>query len=104
MAVSDWNQANSNRSYPFIKNNSASGVPYDAILDARFFIVNPESDEVKVWLHGMEIQSDKRIFVFKTSEGTTIQFDVPNSDQIQCIWNTNSNEISGYCVFGPSTK
>ena len=101
MAISDWNQANANRSYPFIKTSTSREVPYNAILDARFFVINPKTEPVKIWLTEMGTQPSKRVFVFKNSDGNTIRFDVPHSKENQCIWNTDDPELSGYCVFGP---
>lgn len=99
MAISDWNTSNSNRYYPFVTNYDAHKLNNDEILDARFFVVNPASADVKVWLAKAEYLSDSRIYTFKNSDNGVLEFRVPNSDTVQTVWSSN-DDWNGYCVFG----
>ena len=105
MAVSDWNTANSERSYPFQKNPEASGLETHEILDARFFIVNSEYEKPSVWLASREETESHKIYTFRTSafqEGSMsdLVFRVEKKPYAQCIWNTDQESWNGYCVFG----
>lgn len=98
--MADWNTSNQNRFYPFQTNYGASGLNNSEILDARFFIVNPSGDAPSVWLHSRENEETRRTYVFQNSEGGTMTFTVPDSEEAQCIWNTDEEGWNGYVVFG----
>lgn len=100
MAVSDWNTANANRSYPFIKNNSAHGLDDNEILDARFFVLSPRQPEVTVWLSKKEDNGSSRSYTFSNSLGQNMTFTLGYNTQDTTIWNTDSMEWIGYCVIG----
>ena len=105
MAISDWNTANSHRSYPFQENPEASGLRPDEILDARFFIVNPEFENPEVWLHQKRTGDGFRLYTFMTSAfsgplRSTLTFRVPDSEESQCVWNMDNEDWNGFCVFG----
>ncbi|MDO4568772.1 MAG: hypothetical protein Q4D38_00130 [Planctomycetia bacterium] len=99
MAHTDWNVINSYRDYPFCPTDN-SNLPSDAILDCKFFIINPEILPPKVWLHSYLKEESRRIFVFKNTDNQEMTFYVPDSEEWQCIWNTNDPAWYGFVVFG----
>lgn len=101
MAVSDWNTANSERAYPFQENPEASGVASNEILDARFFIVNPQKEQPIVWLAEREETDTTRTYIFRTSAlESALVFVVEKKPYAQCVWNQTDDSWNGYCVFG----
>lgn len=101
--MSDWCTQNSNRSYPFVQNADEGRLSNSEILDCRFYITNPETTDLKVFLKSKEITEEGRIYTFchKTEAGErTLAFTVPDGDDWQCIWNTDDPNFYGFIIAG----
>ena len=97
MAISG--QSNLNRYYPFITNWSADKLKNDEIIEAHFFIVNPQKKTVSVWLKSAEYNDDNRVYVFENTEGNTLEFQVPDSEETLTVWSSEPT-WNGFCTFG----
>lgn len=100
MAVSDWNTANANRTYPFIRTTTATELESGEILDARFFVLSPIQSDVTVWLSRKEDTGSDRSYTFENSLGHTLTFSTPYNQEAVTIWNTEDKNWIGYCVIG----
>lgn len=99
--MSDWCNQNSNRSYPFVQNPDETRLSNSEILDCRFYITNPKTADLKVFLQSKETTEEGIVYTFchKTeTEDLTVSFTVPESEDWQCIWNTDNPEFYGFII------
>ena len=102
--MTGWCNQNENRSYPFIKNRDATRLSNSEILDCRFYITNPENElDLKVFLKSKKEIENGIVYTFCHKIGTdehTLSFIVPESDDWQCIWNTDDPRFYGFIIAG----
>ena len=101
--MTDWCNQNANRGYPFVQNEDESRLANSEILDCRFYITNPETDDLKVFLKSKEETEEGIIYTFchKTeNDEITLSFEVPESNGWQCIWNTDDPQFYGFIIVG----
>lgn len=96
--MNDWYNANENRSYPFIENNSDS-LPKKEIVDCRFFLKNAK--DTTVYLSSRETSGDNIIYTFKTDVGD-IELTVPQTPDYKVV-KFNEEFGYGFVVFGDTT-
>lgn len=97
--MANWYDENAHLYYPFITNQNVSSFP--EIADCRFFITNPETRELKVFLHEFIDEGDHCTFTFHAKDGETLKtlsFEADKTEDWQCVWNTDDPEFYGFIV------
>ena len=99
--MNDWYNTNEHRSYPFIENHdeeSLKRLPYNEILDCRFFLKNVKSN--LVYLKSREELENEVIYTFGTSDvNINPTFRVEKNAGVQVI-KDGDDRWYGFCVFG----
>lgn len=99
--MANWYDENAHIDYPFITNQDVSSLPKFEITDCRFFITNPETHDLKVFLYEFTDEDNHCTYTFHAKEGEnlkTLSFEADRSENWQCIWNTDNPEFYGFIV------
>lgn len=97
--MANWYDENAHLYYPFITNQNVSSLP--EIADCRFFITNPETKDLKVFLYEFTDENDHCIYTFHAKDGETLKvltFEADKSEDWQCIWNIDNPDFYGFIV------
>lgn len=99
--MANWYDENSHIDYPFITNQNVSSLPKSEFADCRFFITNPQTKNLKVFLYEMTNDGNTFSYTFHAKDGDNtraLTFTAEKTDDWQCIWNTDNPEFYGFIV------